>query len=84
MVMMVPEILKQPLTVTALPIKQREEMTRDMTLEEHKMLAQKYIIPSNMIYVIAGDAATQMKQLKELGLGDPVLVDRDGNVVNSQ
>ena len=65
-------------------VKQREQITKDMTLEEHKMLAQKYISPSNMIYVIAGDAATQMKQLKELGLGDPVLVDRDGNVVSSQ
>jgi len=27
-----------------------------------------------MYYVVAGDAATQMKGLKELGFGDPVEV----------
>ena len=35
-----------------------------------------------MIYVVVGDAATQLEQLKELGLGDPVLLDADGNPVS--
>ena len=53
-----------------------------MTLEEHKMLAQKYINTDVMICVIAGDAKTQAKQLSVLGCGEPILVDKDGNIVN--
>ncbi|MCK7524283.1 MAG: hypothetical protein MZV64_44935 [Ignavibacteriales bacterium] len=44
------------------------------------MLAQKYIHPDKMIYLIAGDKATQMEKLKELGFGDPILLDKDGNI----
>jgi zinc protease len=63
-------------------LKVREREVKDMTLEEHKMLAQKYIDPGVMTCVIAGDARTQVKQLRELGLGEPILVDKEGNIVN--
>ena len=36
----------------------------------------------NMIYVIVGDAKTQLSQLKEFGYGDPIVLDRDGNSGN--
>jgi zinc protease len=55
-------------------IKQEEEIIRNMTLEEHKALAQQYINPDKMFYLIVGDAATQMEPLKEIGYGDPVLL----------
>jgi zinc protease len=55
-------------------VTEQQEMIRSMTLEEHQALAQEYIQPRRMYYVIAGDAATQMKALGDLGLGDPVLV----------
>jgi len=42
-----------------------------MTLEQHKALADKYIEPSRMYYVIAGDAATQMEPLEKIGFGKP-------------
>jgi zinc protease len=61
-------------------IKDQERQISDMTLEQHKMLAQKYIHPDKMIYLIAGDKATQMEKLKELGFGDPILLDKDGNI----
>jgi zinc protease len=32
-----------------------------------------------MIYLIVGDAKTQLEPLRKLGLGNPVLLDRDGN-----
>ncbi|UCH66766.1 MAG: insulinase family protein [Ignavibacterium sp.] len=63
-------------------LKIREQEVKEMTLEEHKMLAQKYIDPGVMTCVIAGDAKTQVKQLRELGLGEPILVDKEGNIVN--
>jgi zinc protease len=63
-------------------LKVRESEVKNMTLEEHKMLAQKYINTDVMICVIAGDAQTQAKQLSVLGFGEPILVDKDGNIVN--
>ena len=54
----------------------QQEVTGSMTLEEHKSLAQKYIQPQNMYYVVVGDAATQLEPLKSLGIGDPVLVEK--------
>jgi zinc protease len=59
-------------------VKDQERQISDMTLEQHKTLAQKYIHPDKMIYLIAGDKATQMEKLKELGFGDPILLDKDG------
>jgi zinc protease len=62
-------------------VKEREDEVRDMTLEEHRMLAQKYINPDIMTCVIAGDAKTQLKKMKELNRGEPILLDKEGNIV---
>ena len=55
-------------------ITRQQEMTRSMTLNSHKDLAQKYILPNQMYYVVVGDAATQLKPLNSLGMGKPELV----------
>jgi zinc protease len=73
-----------PIVIYNLPadyIKQREAVVQKMTTEEHKMLSQKLIHPDKLIFLIVGDKATQFDKLKELGLGDPVLLDKDGNPV---
>jgi len=57
-------------------IKKEEEIVREMTLERHKKLAQEYINPGRMIYLVVGDAATQMKGLEKLGLGKPILIEQ--------
>jgi zinc protease len=62
-------------------VKNQEKQIQQMTLDEHKMIAQKYLQPDKMIYLIVGDKATQFDKLKELGFGDPVLLDKDGNIV---
>ena len=56
-------------------IKKEEDIVKKMTFEEHKALAQKYIIPDKMIYVVVGDAETQLEPLKKVGFGDPVLIE---------
>ena len=56
-------------------IKGEEEIVLNMDLDRHRMLAQKYIDPSKMYYVIAGDAETQMEALESLGFGEAVLVE---------
>lgn len=60
-------------------VKQREDIVRNFTQEELRTLAQKYIQPEKMTYLIIGDAKTQLEPLKQLGLGTPILLDRDGN-----
>lgn len=56
-------------------IKEQEEFVLDLTIDKHKDLVNKYIDPSRMYYVIAGDAKTQVPELKKLGMGDPVMVE---------
>jgi len=55
-------------------IKREEEIIRNMTLEEHKAITDKYICPDKMYYIVVGDAGTQMKPLKKIGFGKPVLL----------
>ncbi|MCB1121858.1 MAG: insulinase family protein, partial [Verrucomicrobiae bacterium] len=62
-------------------IRDEEEVVRKMTVESHNALARKYIRPDAMIYLVVGDAATQLDGLKSLGYGDPVLLDKDGDFV---
>lgn len=74
----------QPVVMYNLPfdyIKQRETIVQKMTPEEHAKLSQKFIQPDKLVYLIVGDKATQFDKLKELGLGDPILLDKDGKVV---
>ncbi len=55
-------------------IKQREAFVKTLTTEHHKELANKYINPDQMIYLVVGDGATQLKPLEKLGLGKPTLI----------
>lgn len=61
-------------------IKTREQIVQNMTLEQHKALAQKYINPDRMYYLVVGDAKTQLKPLKKVGFGNPVVLDMEGNM----
>jgi zinc protease len=55
-------------------VKKEESTVKSMTLESHKALAQKFLKSDNMIYVVVGDAATQLSALEKIGLGKPILV----------
>ncbi len=56
---------------------QQEETVRNITVPEIKALAQKYVNPNKMYYLIVGDAATQLERLEELGFGKPVLLNEE-------
>jgi len=62
-------------------IKDQEDVVRNMTVESHNALAKKYIRPDEMIYLVVGDAATQLEGMKSLRFGDPILLDTAGNPV---
>lgn len=64
-------------------IEKQEQMIRDMTLERHKELAQKYIVPRQMNYLVVGDAETQMEPLTALGLGDPIPLNEEGELADT-
>ena len=47
---------------------------KDMTLDDVQSLTAQYIRPDAMNYLVVGDAETQLEPLKELGLGDPIIL----------
>jgi len=55
-------------------IKREEAFVKELTTDKIIGLANKYIDPARMYYVVAGDAATQLGPLEKAGLGKPVLV----------
>lgn len=62
-------------------IADEENVVREMTLERHKELANKYLDANKMGYLVVGDAATQFEKLKELGFDEVILMDKDGNEI---
>ena len=57
---------------------QRERVVREMTEEEIRELALRYLDSDRMVWLVVGDAATQLDRLRGLGLGEAILVDREG------
>jgi len=55
-------------------VKDRENVVNTMTKERISELANKYINPNKMIWLVVGDAETQLERMKELGYGEPVLL----------
>ena len=64
-------------------IKKQEDITQNMTIKDHNALAKKYIRPNEMIYLVVGDANSQLSRMNSLGFGKPILLDRNGNKVPS-
>ncbi|WP_426177181.1 M16 family metallopeptidase [Massilia sp. TWR1-2-2] len=57
-------------------VKDREQIVKAMTLPKIQSLSQKYLDPSKMVWLVVGDAKTQLPRMKELGFGEPVLISR--------
>jgi zinc protease len=55
-------------------VKQREAVVKAMTLDRIKVLSGEYLNPDKMIWLVIGDAQTQLGRLKDLGFGEPVLL----------
>ncbi len=63
-------------------IEQEEAVINNMTLEEHKALATKYLDASKMMYLVVGDAATQFAQFKKMGFDEVKLMNKEGEEVD--
>ncbi|HEV8160203.1 MAG TPA: hypothetical protein VGP58_14300, partial [Pyrinomonadaceae bacterium] len=57
-------------------VKGREQTVRGMTVQQIKDLSKKYLNADKMILLIVGDAKTQLPRLKELGFGEPILIQK--------
>jgi zinc protease len=55
-------------------VKEREEVVQGMTVEKIKELSQKYLNEDQMIWLVVGDAKTQLNRMKQLGFGEPILI----------
>ena len=56
--------------------KDREQIVKAMTVPQIQSLSTKYLDPSNMVWLVVGDAKTQLPRMKELGYGEPVLISK--------
>lgn len=59
-------------------IKQEEHLATILTLEEAKAMFDKYIRAKELFYVVVGDARTQFERLNNAGMGEPVMLDKNG------
>ncbi|MEP1086792.1 pitrilysin family protein [Algoriphagus sp.] len=57
-------------------VKDREKIVNEMTVERIQELAVKYLDPNKMIWLVVGDAKTQLDGLEKLGFGKPVLINQ--------
>ncbi|OEK04302.1 M16 family metallopeptidase [Roseivirga misakiensis] len=57
---------------------QKDETTlKSMDVNEAKRLISEYMNPDDLIYVVVGDGKTQLNRLNNLGLGKPIVVNKD-------
>ena len=64
-------------------IRDRELTVQNMTKERIEELANTYINPNKMIWLVAGDAETQLERMTALGYGAPILLNkRQGKIKN--
>lgn len=79
-----PESREQNIGAYDLPVdyvRQREQIVSNMTISVIQELAAQYADPDKMVFVVVGDAATQMSRLEELGYGAPIPLGRDGKPI---
>lgn len=58
-------------------VKEREQIVKDITIDRISELAEEYANPNKMIYLVVGDAKTQLDRLEALGFGKPILISQD-------
>ena len=57
-------------------VNEREAFVKGVTKSEIQELAKKYVNPEKMIWLIVGDAETQLDRMNQLGYGKPILLNK--------
>lgn len=58
-------------------LEKQEQIVENMSVGEIRRLAGQYADPGKMIYLVVGDARTQLSRLENLGYGEPVLLNEE-------
>lgn len=56
--------------------KQQEAIVRALTVADIKTLAESYLNTNKMIYLVVGDASTQLDKLEQLEFGKPIVLNK--------
>ncbi|MEL7003930.1 MAG: hypothetical protein AAFN93_14505, partial [Bacteroidota bacterium] len=56
-------------------LKTREKLVNEMTVDQIKGLSKRYLDENKMYWLIVGDAKTQLERVKDLGFGNPILLE---------
>ncbi|WDE14649.1 insulinase family protein [Thalassomonas haliotis] len=62
-------------------IEQRQTYVNQLGLEQVHQTISKHLDEQQMIYLVVGDAKSQLKRMKDLGYGEPVILDKQGNII---
>ncbi len=62
-------------------VEQRQAYVSDVTLEQVHSVIGQYLDEQQMIYLVVGDAKTQLPRMKGLGYGEPIVLDIDGELI---
>lgn len=54
--------------------KQQENIVKNSSISDIKKLSEQYLNADKMIYLVVGDAETQLKKLEQIGFGEPILL----------
>jgi zinc protease len=57
-------------------VKRREQIVNAMTVERIRELSAKYLNSNKMVWLVVGDAKTQLPLMKQLGFGEPVVLNK--------
>lgn len=57
----------------------QQSVVKEMDVERIKELARRYADPEKMIWLVVGDAESQLNRLEQLGFGQPVLLNPKTN-----
>ncbi len=55
-------------------LKKNEQAVQTLSYDQARSMITNYLDPSKMVYLVVGDAKTQLANLKDLGLGEPVIL----------
>lgn len=62
-------------------MEQEQEELTSMKLEDYREMISKYMNESKMLYLVVGDGATQLEEVRKLGMGDPIVLDINGDPI---
>ncbi len=64
-------------------VKKNQDAISQMSLADVKKTISQQMDPNKLVFLVVGDGKTQFDRLKDANLGDPVLLDKDGQPVNN-